>query len=205
MKLLIEQRGDLSTQMEDEIRKAEVAVTHGVRRAGQMVKTAWRDRVVRAGLGRKLPNTIRTRTYPVGGTSISAASIVWSKAEHILGAHAKGGIIRSNKGQYLAIPLPAAGKAPRGMAMTPERFKRRTGLLLYSVELRNGNIMLFAQGRLSKAGRAVQSRSTRGRGVASIPVFLLVRQVRLSKRLDLDSDVERIVTLTPQLILDAWK
>ena len=43
-----------------------------------------------------------------------------------------------------------------------------------------------------------------GRGVATVPIFLLVPQVKLRKRLDLARDAERAVDGVPGLIVANW-
>ena len=43
----------------------------------------------------------------------------------------------------------------------------------------------MAEGRLNTKGQAVVSRSKTGRGKVTAPIFLLVPQVKLPKRLDL--------------------
>jgi len=44
---------------------------------------------------------------------------------------------------------------------------------------------LVAERRLNTKGRAMTSKSKTGRGGATVPIFLLVPQVKLRKRLDL--------------------
>jgi hypothetical protein len=48
------------------------------------------------------------------------------------------------------------------------------------------------------------SRSRTGRGVATVPIFLLVPQVKLSKRLDLARASERAHDAVPGLIVAKW-
>lgn len=49
------------------------------------------------------------------------------------------------------------------------------------------------------------SKSKTGRGVASVPIFLLVPQVKLQKRLDLARDAERAVDGVPGMIVAGWR
>jgi hypothetical protein len=51
----------------------------------------------------------------------------------------------------------------------------------------------------------VASRSKTGRGLASVPIFLLVPQVRLRKRLDLARDAERARDGVPGRIVAGWE
>ena len=69
---------------------------------------------------------------------------------------------------------------------------------------RRGPSLLVAEGRLNTKGRAVASRSKTGRGLTTVPVFLLVPQVRLKKRLDLARDAEQARDAVPGLIVANW-
>ena len=64
--------------------------------------------------------------------------------------------------------------------------------------------MLVADGRLSSRALGVASRSKTGRGRATVPIFLLVPQVKLRKRLNLDRDAERALDSVPGLIVANW-
>ena len=107
-------------------------------------------------------------------------------------------------GFLLAIPLPAAGKSLRGGRITPGEWERRRGLRLRFVYRRTDPSLLVAEGRLNKKGRAVASRSKTGRGLTTVPIFLLVPHVKLRKRLDLARDAERAVDGVPKLIVANW-
>lgn len=48
------------------------------------------------------------------------------------------------------------------------------------------------------------SRSKTGRGLATVPIFLLVPQVKLRKRLDLARDAERAIDGVPGRIVAGW-
>jgi hypothetical protein len=61
-----------------------------------------------------------------------------------------------------------------------------------------------AEGRLNTKGRAVASRSKSGRGLTTMPIFLLVPQVKLPKRLDLARDAKRAHDAVPGLIVENW-
>ena len=130
--------------------------------------------------------------------------VVWSNAPVIIRAHDTGPLIRSNNGFWLAIPTPAAGKSTRGGRITPGEWERRTGLRLRFIYRRRGPSLLVAEGRLNTKGRAVASRSKTGRGVVTAPIFLLVPQVKLPKRLDLARDAERAADGVPGLIVANW-
>jgi hypothetical protein len=204
MKLDLSVTGDIVTAMRAEILAGEKAVTTAMRAAGNGLKSDWRAQITRARLGQRLSNTIRSKTYPAAGESLEAAALVWSKAPQIIGAHDTGPLIRSKDGFWLAIPTPAAGKGLKGRRITPGEWERRRGLRLRFVYRPRGPSLLVADGRLNSRGLGVASRSKTGRGKATVPIFLLVPQVKLAKRLDLARDAERAQAAVPGLIVARW-
>lgn len=204
MKLDLSVNGDIITAMRAEILAGEKAVTTAMRVAGAGLKSDWRAQITSARLGKRLANTIRSKTFPAAGESLEAAALVWSNAPQIIGAHDTGPLIRSKDGFWLAIPTPAAGKGTRGKALTPGEWERRRGLRLRFVYRRRGPSLLVADGRLNSRGLGVASRSKTGRGQSTVPIFLLMPQVKLSKRLSLARDAERAQAAIPGLIVANW-
>jgi hypothetical protein len=197
MKMTHDISPDLVAVMAAEIKAGEKAVSAAMREAGTGLKSAWRSQITGAGLGTRLANSIRSASFPKSGESLNAAALIWSNAPVIVGAHDTGPLIRSKNGFWLAIPTPVAGKSTRGGKITPGEWERRTGLRLRFIYRRRGPSLLVAEGRLNSKGRAVASKSKTGRGVVTAPIFLLVRQVKLRKRLDLARDAERAVDGVP--------
>ena len=188
MKLKLDVTPDLVAAMAAEVKAGEKAVTAAMREAGTGLKTAWRGQITGAGLGRRLANSIRSQTYPKAGESLNAAALVWSKAPVIVGAHDTGPLIRSKDGFWVAIPTEA-----------------RRGLRLRFVYRRRGPSLLVAdRARINTRGQAVASRAETGRNQVTAPIFLLVTQVNLPKRLDLDRDAERAHDSVPGLIVANW-
>ena len=204
MKLKLDITPDLVAMMAAEIKAGERAVTTATRDAGNSLKSAWRAQITGAGLGQRLARTIRSEQFPKGKPSLNAAALVWSKAPVIIGAHDTGPLIRSQNGFWLAIPTPAAGKSARGGRITPGEWERRSGLRLRFVYRRTGSSLLVAEGRLNARGCAVASRSRTGRGVTTVPIFLLVPQVKLPKRLDLARDARAAQDALPGAIVANW-
>ena len=204
MKLKLDITPDLVAAMAAEVKAGEKAVTAAMRQAGTGLKAAWRGQITGAGLGRRLANSIRSQSYPKAAESLNAAALVWSKAPVIVGAHDTGPLIRSKDGFWLAIPTEAAGRGLRGAKLTPGEWERRRGLRLRFGYRRRGPSLLVAEGRLNSRGLGVASRSKTGRGRTTVPIFLLVSQVKLPKRLDLDRDAERALNSVPGLIMANW-
>ncbi len=205
MKLKIDVTPDLVAMMRAEVAAGQKAVSATMAQAGASLKSAWRGQITGAGLGQRLANTIRSQTYPKGRNSLDAAALVWSNAPAIIGAHDTGPLIRSDSGFWLAIPLPAAGKAMGGKRITPGMWEQKTGLRLRFVYRSRGPSLLVAEAvRLNTRGQGVVSRSKTGKGQVTAPIFLLVRQVKLPKRLDLARDADQARARVPEMIVENW-
>lgn len=210
MKLQARVIGDLSKQMKQEIHAGERAVTESVHATGVKIKEKWRGEIRSAGLGRKVALSIREKTYPVGGVSFDAASLIWTKAPKALAAHTQGVTIRSKKGLYLAIPTPAAGRDYRGFRLTPKKWERERGIKLRFIYRQGKPGLLVADdARLTKAGGARANRRKRRKdgiltGALTVPIFILVPQVRLRKRLDLDGLLAE-ASGTPEAAVARWE
>ena len=205
MKLNVSFNPDLVALMRAEVVAGQKAVSTTLTQAGADLKSAWRAQITGAGLGQRLANTIRSQTYPKGRNSLDAAALVWSNAPVIIGSHDTGPLIRSGSGFWLAIPLPAAGKAQGGKRITPGMWEQKTGLPLRFVYRSRGPSLLVADAvRLNTRGQAAVSKSKTGMGQVTAPIFLLVRQVKLPKRLDLGQDAERALAAIPGSIVRNW-
>jgi len=205
MKIGVKISPDIVALMAAEVKAGQKAVSTTMAEAGASLKSAWRVQITGAGLGQRLANTIRSQTWPKGRNSLDAAALVWSNAPVIIGAHDTGPLIRSGNGFWLAIPLPAAGKALGGKRITPGMWEQKTGLRLRFVYRRRGPSLLVADAvRLNTRGQAAVSKSKTGRGQVTAPIFLLVRQVKLPKRLDLARDAERAQAAIPGSIVRNW-
>ncbi|MBB3995305.1 hypothetical protein GGR95_002960 [Sulfitobacter undariae] len=183
--------GNLERFMAEELADLEVAVTKGMHNAAETLKNELRADVVQAGLGRRLSNSWRLNRYPGSGHSLGAAATVSTKAPHLIDAFENGVTIRSSNGLWLAIPTESAPKFGTGRKpLTPSNFPEfRFGKLRF-VYRPSGVSLLVVDGlrqSTGKRGGYAQARSKRARetgyGTVTVPMFFLVRQVRLKKRL----------------------
>lgn len=203
--------GDLGRIMAEEVKAAEKAVTAGVGEAAEGLKAELRTQITNAGLGPRLARTWRSETYPKGQDSISAAGLVWSKAPGIIRVYENGAVIRSRNGFYLAIPTAAAGRfGDGGRKITPGGWERRTGQRLRFVYRRNAASLLVADNMRARTGkrggysRASAAALRSGRGLVTVPIFILVPQVTVRKRLDVASAANRWVDRLPGLVTRNW-
>ena len=209
MKLTATMVGSLKADMRAELRRIERAVPDGVKAAGDGLKGSLRKQVVAAGLGARLSRTWRGKTYANKGHD--AASLVWSKAPQIVRAFDEGAVIKGKGGKWLAIPTPAAPKrGVGGKRITPATFpvqrhgplrfvyrRGRTALLVVDgvrVSAKSGRV-----GRRAKGGGRTKSGGYK-QGIATVAMFVLVRQVRLRRRLNVARAAESWVRRLPALI-----
>jgi hypothetical protein len=204
-------RGDLKKIMKEETAAAEKAVTLGVVAASNGLKAELRAQVTRAGLGEKMARTWKQRRYPSSGFSLGAAGLVYADMPQVIRAFNDGVTITNAKGTFLAIPTPAAPKrGVGGKRINPDnfpehslgrlRFIYRKGApsLLVVENLRAGN------GKRGGYRKASESALKSGRGITTVVMFILLPQVTLKKRLDIDGAAERWRDKLPQLVLDSW-
>lgn len=182
--------GDLAASLDAHEELIARAVTEAAKMTGKQVQGRYREALVRAGLGNKLPRTIRTRTYPQNGASIEAATLIWSKAPHILAGLTTATTITGTGGNWLAIPTENAPKRLMRKRITPDIYEQRYGAgRLQFVSLVPGRSGMLVDNDLrvrggKRGGYAPRTARSRGEAVA-VPMFWLVRQVKTRKVIDL--------------------
>lgn len=211
MKLMAALSGDLRKIMAEEVTAAEDAVTAGMRQAADGLKADLRRQVTEAGMGQRLANTWRAELYPKGRKSIKAAGFVFTKAPTIICAFDQGAVIKSKHGFWLAIPTPAAGTGARGKRMTPGLWEQMHGARLRFIYRRGAPSLLVAENMRARTGKrggfakGSASALRTGSGMTSVVMFILVPQVSLKKRLDVDGVAERWASALPGLIVRNWR
>jgi hypothetical protein len=205
MKFKFAIEGDLKALMTREVLSGQRAVSSAMGQAAGLIKEGWRAQVTGSGLGARLAKTVRSATYPKGAASLNAAALVWSKAPEIMFANEKGATIRSADGFWLAIPTPAAGTGPGGRRLTPGEWEKKRGLRLRFVFRPGRPGLLVADGRQNSKGLGVKSGSKTGRGMATVPIFILVPQVRLRKRLNVAELGQSVASRLPALVVANWE
>ena len=158
-------------------------------------------RKLRRRTGKRLANTWRSRSYPEDRRSLKPGGFIWSKAPTIITAFAYGATIRGRQGGFLAMPLPAAGThGDGGKRITPGGWERAHGQRLRFIYRRGRASLLVADNvRLNTRGRAV-ARKGKGRARMTIPIFALVAQVTMKKRLDVEGAAHKWGEAIPDLV-----
>lgn len=208
-------KGDLRQFMQQEQKKAKLAVTQGIKEATTGLKLAMRRQVSAAGLGQRMANTWRGEVYPKSQTSIRAAGLVFTRASRVMGGFEEGSVIRSKDGFWLAIPTPNAPKrGVGGKRISPSNFpEHRFGRLRF-VYRAKGPSLLVADGlRAShsrKTGdfrgfrRASAAAQRTGRGLTTVVMFWLVAQVKMPKLIKFAEESRKWHDRLPSLILKNW-
>lgn len=210
MRLWVQAVTDVGQLMREEELRGRRAVSTAMQRAGAGLQAEWRRQILAAGLGNRLARTVRARNFPAQ-PSMSAAAWVYSRAPQIVSAFENGDIIRSRDGLFLAIPTAAAGTRGLGnKRITPFGWEQRTGMRLRFVYRTLGPSLLVADdARLTTRGMATMNRrrarqdGTRA-GSATVPIFILVPQVTLRKRLDVAGAARLWAARAPALIAEGW-
>lgn len=203
-------QGSLTRIVSQEIKAAEHAVTLGVRAATDGLKQDLRDQVTGAGLGQRLAKTWRGKVFPKG-ESMNAAGFVFSKAPEVVDSYAHGVVIRAHKSAYLAVPLPAAGKLAGRKKLTPETWEQMHGQKLIFIPRRKGLALLVAENmraRKGKRGGFVKASATAlrtGRGLTTVPIFVLIPQVTVKKRFDIESVGKKWIDRLPNMVIENWQ
>lgn len=196
MRLLATVNGaDIGTLIEGELEELRTVATAAVREAGTKLRARLQVDATSV-LGQRVANAWRMNPYPPTGKSARASALVFTRAPDIIDGFNKGSVIKGKSGNWLAIPLPAAGTGPKGKRMTPALFEQTRGIELRMVYLRGrSRAMLVAENaRLDSRQRAQANavtrkgaRFTRLAGRTSVPVFILIPQAKLPKLFDLDA------------------
>jgi hypothetical protein len=199
----------LQADLQAELRDLERAVAFGTRDAGRGLRTELRRQVASAGLSQRLANSWRDKHYP--NQKLDAASLVYSKAPQIIRAFDDGAVIRSKRGHFLAVPTEnAPRKGTEGERISPSTFpEHRFGPLRF-VPRQSGPSLLVVDGlrasfsrqsgELRGFRRATDRARRSGQGLATVVMFLLAPQVKLSKRLDVVRAAEHWSAQLPTLI-----
>ncbi|MFE1601628.1 DUF6441 family protein [Methylobacterium sp. ID0610] len=196
------------------------SVTAGMRQVTDGLKEDLRDDVRRAGLGQRLANTWRGRTFPTSGESVDAAAYVSSNAPKLINAFDQGVTITAQGRKYLAIPTPDAGvrvvsgrraKGSGGNGLTPAAWERETGAKLRFIPTATGGVLVadaFYRRQAARSQRRKSFRAIREAGPAKgrsfVVIFVLVRQVKLRKRLDIDAVAKEWADRVPGAIAANW-
>jgi hypothetical protein len=229
MRVVVSIGEKLSKVFSEELRAGEVAVTRGIKVETERLKSILRQQATSAfgSRSRGISNAWRSRVFPNVGESLRAAGIVWTKVPSIIDAFERGVTIRARGSRYLAIPTGfnrQGGRrgakprvTPQQMVASKQSFVRpiKNGRgLVWCLPVRQGEKVgrrrapLIAGGMVSVAtgrrkGAALWQQELLARGF--VPMFLLLPEVRLGKRLDVRGAGDKALARLPATIAQEWR
>lgn len=187
-----------------------VGAMAGAKAAENEGKRLLRGDVMAAGLGQRLANTWRARTYPTRGVSLTPAVAFWSNANHIKRAFEEGSTIRSSAGFWLAIPTDEVPdhwkRGSRNFGrITPGILEKRMGIRLRHVPISPTFALLVADKVRRRKGKRggfakASARALKKGDFESPAMFILVPQVRLKKRLNVAEITAELEDMWPDLL-----
>lgn len=201
-------QGDLQRTIEAAnyavIQAADAAITGVTDRR----KARLRGMVEQAGLGRRLANAVRVKRPDTIMTSkdLWSFTYVQPSSVHIFSAFENGETIRAAPGKMLAIPIKGSpadrvnfGQRRNGQT-TIETFRAR-GIVMQFVRAKNGRpAMLVAKSVRLATGKTGKTRVSSAkltkagafaRGAASVPLFWLIPEAKMEKRLNWQAEFKR--------------
>lgn len=145
------------------------------------------EAATRAAVPGKLWRAWASEAYPRSGPARDPVGQVFvngrSRTRGAIQFWTEPGAVRGTRGQYLAVPLPAAGSRGRNRDLTPGEWERITGKRLRFV-YRPGRASLLVlddavlSGKTGKARGNTARRIAAGRASATVPIFVLLPMVR---------------------------
>lgn len=177
------------------------AVDEAVKEATTGLKEEMRDQTF-AVLGRRVAYTWQGRFYANAGDARGPAGFVWTKAPRIIDFFRAERIV-TPLGNAFAIPVNPMVKRG-GRVMSVHEVEQQIGQRLQAHKLPSGLIGLFADLIRGRNGRGFRSpsagRLARGRKSELTLLFVLVRNLKSKKLIDLDAPANRWAGKVPDLI-----
>ncbi|WP_372623405.1 DUF6441 family protein [Falsiroseomonas sp.] len=222
--------GDLRRVLAAEVRAGERAAMSAIRAETEQVKQELRKQVSSsfAGNARGVANAWRSQVFPRAGQSLRPAGLVFTKVPAIIDAFERGALIRPKGGRkFLAIPTGfnrQGGRrgakprvSPQQMVVSGQGFLRPFASgrgFVWCLPVRQGERVGRRRAPLIAGGIAAVA-TARRKGAAAwqqsllaqgfVPMFLLLPQVQLTKRLDVKGAAERGLRRLPGRFVAAWE
>lgn len=219
--------GDFRRWRTEVTRELAERSTKAMHAATDVWKAEVRKAIQAAGLGRRLSMALGSVVYPRSGSSLEPAGILFARgaaADRVLRAYTEGARIRgrgrATGSQWLAIPikqnLPVLGRAvkPTPDLVSQRLFGRSDALRFVIPRGAAGRFGLLVADAVTrgKTGKRVtgygrnRSIGQRRSGKAeSLAMFILVREVNVRRRVDVEAVTNRVVDQLPRLFASAAK
>jgi hypothetical protein len=216
-------QGDLRKVMSSEWKTAGRAIRAGLREAGKGLQADLRRDAESAGLPH-LGKVWRVRVYRGKRGPAESAALVYPKGgdrtRGALWAFENGATIRAEQGRYMLIPTQFNRKSGRRggrVLFEPSELqgsfvrRSRDGTLLLFARVSHAQSLVrgkvrdraYVNDRMVGSGRVKRTREILEKG--AVPMFVLVPQIRVRKRLDIAGMRRRWEGRTAELIVKHWR
>jgi hypothetical protein len=192
---------DLRRATRAEADRVFAAVDESVKEATTGLKEELRDQTFKV-LGRRVAYAWQSRHYPNKGQAGGPAGFVWTKAPRIIDFFRAERVV-TPLGNAFAIPVASMVKRG-GRTMSVHEVEQQLGQRLQAHRLPSGLIGLFANLVRGRNGRGFRpdtpGRRAQGRKPELTLMFVLVRNLKSRKLIDLDGPANRWAGKVPQLV-----
>lgn len=182
---------------DQETRRLEIGMFRGMEDGAHMLKERLRDQVRAAGMGERLANTWRDRTYPQRKrASLHPTGFVWSNAPEIISFfNGQTEVVPVNGRRYLAIPSPTARAITgrKGARLPVATVLARLGGKTATIRNKKGHLLILWDARRAAARK-------RGAHRDMVLLYTLVPTVRSRKVFNVEEAVAAVGRSIPDLI-----
>lgn len=185
----------LDAALRSESARVFTIVDEEVRDGGEGLRADLKQQTADA-LGTRVANAWRGKFYANAGDPKGPAGFVWSKAPRIMDFFSSSKLV-TPIGEAFAIPTENVPRGPRGRRLTPIEVEARFNAELQPVRLKSGRIGLFIDVISARSTRrpglraATKGRRAQGRAVKKVLMFVLMRELRSRKLIDLEAIAQR--------------
>lgn len=193
--------------LEQYVDHVEGATQQAISDAASILKQEWRSQISRAGLGERLPNTIKTKLYVNKG--YDPAAVVYTKAPAIMRGFEEGSTILPGRSRFLAVPTSNAPKLIDRKRPTPALWKPEKYGELQFVPARSGKpaMLVAKQVRKSVSKKTGEFRGYRAaksarakRTATDVVMFILIPRAKLRDRIDIKEAAAMLTAQIPSMI-----
>ncbi len=207
MKLVTQIGNSISADFRRERKTIINSIKLGTKEGTDGLKDELQGQIVKSGMGTQLSKSWQRKFYENNGSN--PAGFVYSKAPDIVRAFDEGVLIRAKNRIWLAYPTENAPKRLENKRITPALFVKHNGPLRFVPRDGQSALLVTDNYRASysrKTGEFKGFRKIRAKNPATakrrvtVAMFVLVRQAKLPKTLNVEPAASKWGAAIPRLI-----
>lgn len=207
MKFLVNVGNTISSDFRRERKSIINSIKLGTAEGTDGLKDELQAQIVKSGMGTQLSKSWQRKIYPNKGEN--PTGFVYSKAPDIVRAFDEGILIKAKNKTWLAYPTENAPKRLENRRITPALYTKHLGPLRFIGRDGKSALLVAEDYQASykrktnefKGYRKVRAKNpTRAKNRVSLVMFILVRQAKLKKTLDVEGAASKWGAAIPKLI-----